>query len=78
MPLQGWTNTSWDSAATGGVYRPAVEKMEVDQLERLREEDPSIDEDRAISPISALVGLLFMILVVAFILAPKHMAAIFS
>lgn len=74
MAPKGWTN-SWDVAATG-VYRPGVEQAHEDQLERLRDSDPTVDPSTL--PAALLVAVLFVLLVAAFIFFPQQLAAIFA
>lgn len=74
MAPKGWTN-SWDVAATG-VYRPGVEQAHEDQLERLRDSDPTVDPSTSLAAL--LVAVLFVLLVAAFIFFPQQLAAIFA
>lgn len=76
MPLQGWTN-SWDVAATG-VYRPGVEQAHEDQLERLRDEEPTVSLGSSASPLTIILAVIFLILVLCFIFLPEQLAVIFA
>lgn len=78
MPLQGWTNTNWDTAATGGIYRPSVEKAHEDQLARLRDEEPTIEPGAHASFASIVTAVVFLVVVASIIFFPQMLAAIFS
>jgi hypothetical protein len=53
-----------------------VEQAHEDQLERLRDSDPTVDPST--SPAALLVAVLFVLLVAAFIFFPQQLAAIFA
>jgi len=78
VPLQGWTNTSWDTVANGGIYRPGVEQAHEDQLARLRGEEPTVSLGTSASPVATILALLCLIVVISFIFFPEQLAAIFA
>lgn len=78
VALNGWTNTSWDTAANGGIYRPGVEQAYDDQLTRLRESEPTIQLDSSSPPLAVMTAILFAIIVACIIFFPTFLAAISS